>query len=151
VRRLPAETAQARRLERWVASAEPADVAHQDRDAVDGNFIRCMKLLLSEGTHPAIATHDERMIDATLDVASREGVGPDDFEFQMLHGVRRDLQRALLDDGYRVRVYIPFGESWYPYLMRRLAERPANVLFLAGSVIQESPLGFLWPGRDGRS
>lgn len=132
------------------AYAEPADVAYQDRETVDRSFVRCMKRLLSEGRSPAIATHDERMIDATVEFASREGIGPDDFEFQMLHGVRRDLQRELLDDGYPVRVYLPFGRSWYPYLMRRLAERPANVISLAGSVIQESPLGFLWPGGDGR-
>ncbi len=130
---------------------EPADVAYQDRKTVDDNFVACMERLLVGGNHPAIATHDHRMIDATVDFADREGIDAGNFEFQMLYGVRRDLQRALLDEGYDVRVYIPFGDSWYPYLMRRLAERPANVLFLAGSVIQESPLGFLWPGRDGRS
>ena len=75
----------------------------------------------------------------------KEGIGAERFEFQMLHGVRRDLQQELRKRGYNVRVYVPFGESWYPYLMRRLAERPANMLFFAGSVIQESPLGFLWP------
>ena len=128
------------------AYAEPAEVAYQERKKVDRNFVRCTELLLSEGRDPAIATHDEQMIQATLDFVSRNGIAPGDFEFQMLHGVRRDLQQELLADGYRVRVYIPFGRSWYPYLMRRLAERPANVLFLAGSVIQESPLGFLWPG-----
>ena len=94
---------------------------------------------------------DEEMIDATLRYATQEGIRPDAFEFQMLFGVRRDLQRRLVADGWRVRVYIPFGEQWYPYLMRRLAERPANMLFLAGSVVRESPLGFLWPnGRRRR-
>ncbi len=128
------------------AYAEPADVAFQEREEVDRNFVELMKMLLSGGTSPAIATHDERMIAATVDFARKEGLGPDAFEFQMLYGVRRDLQRQLLDEGWRMRVYVPFGTHWYPYLMRRLAERPANVLFLAGSVIQESPLGFLWPG-----
>ncbi|HZD05699.1 MAG TPA: proline dehydrogenase family protein, partial [Longimicrobiales bacterium] len=122
----------------------------QDRARVDASFVELTRMLLTEGRYPGIATHDERMIDATLDFAAREGIGADAFEFQMLHGVRRDLQRRLLADGWNVRVYIPFGSHWYPYLMRRLAERPANVLFMAGSVVKESPLGFLWPGgRDG--
>lgn len=128
------------------AYAEPASVAFQDRDAVDASFVALMQVLLTEGTRPAIATHDEAMIDATVDFHTREGIGQDAFEFQMLYGVRRDLQRQLVDDGYRVSVYIPFGTHWYPYLMRRLAERPANMLFLAGSVVRESPLGGLWPG-----
>ncbi len=132
------------------AYSEPPEIAYQDRDEVDGNFVRCMKRLLAEGRHPAIATHDERMIDATVRFASRRGIGPEAFEFQMLHGVRRDLQHELREDGWPVRVYIPFGEAWYPYLMRRLAERPANLAFLAGSVIRESPLGFLWPAGNGR-
>lgn len=127
------------------AYAEPASAALQTPTEVDRNFIDLMRLLLSEGTYPGIATHDERMIDATIAFAHREGIAKDRFEFQMLYGVRRDLQRQLVRDGYRMRVYVPFGEQWYPYLMRRLAERPANMLFLAGSVIQESPLGFLWP------
>lgn len=128
------------------AYAEPADVAFQEREEVDRSFVELMRMLLSRGTQPAIATHDERMIEATVDFARREGIAPDAFEFQMLHGVRRDLQRQLLADGWRMRVYVPFGTHWYPYLMRRLAERPANMLFLAGSVVRESPLGFLWPG-----
>jgi proline dehydrogenase len=121
---------------------------------VDASFVELMQMLLAEGNYPAIATHDEAMIEATRRFAAEQGISPDGFEFQMLHGVRRDLQVQLLAEGYRVRVYVPFGEHWYPYLMRRLAERPANVLFLAGSVIRESPLGFLWPGRsngDGRA
>jgi proline dehydrogenase len=85
------------------------------------------------------------MIEATLHYTAQEGIRSDAFEFQMLYGVRRDLQRALVAGGWRVRVYVPFGEQWYPYLMRRLAERPANLLFLAGSVVRETPLGFLWP------
>lgn len=130
---------------------EPASVAFKNRKEVDANFVELMKMLLSEGNYPAIATHHEAMIDATVDFHQKEGIAKDAFEFQMLHGVRRDLQQQLVADGYNVSVYIPFGSHWYPYLMRRLAERPANVLFMAGSVVQESPLGFLWPkGRDGK-
>ncbi len=117
---------------------------------MDAGFVELMQTLLAEGNYPAIATHDERMIDATVP-STRNRASPGSFEMQMLHGVRRDLQSQLVADGYNVRVYIPFGTHWYPYLMRRLAERPANVLFMAGSVVKESPLGFLWPGgRDGR-
>ena len=133
------------------AYAEPESVAFQEREEVDGSYVALMKELLAHGNYPAIATHDERMIAATVEFAETEGIGRDRFEFQMLHGVRRDLQNQLVADGYRVRAYVPFGEHWYPYLMRRLAERPANMLFFAGSVVQESPLGFLWPSRrDGR-
>lgn len=129
------------------AYAEPASVAFTAPSEVDASFVELMQMLLAEGRQPAIATHDERMIAATVDFAQREGLASEAFEFQMLYGVRRDLQRQLVDDGYRMRVYIPFGEQWYPYLMRRLAERPANLLFFAGSVVQESPLGALWPRR----
>lgn len=132
------------------AYAEPPSVAFQDPAQVSRNFVRLMKPLLSRGKYPGIATHDEAMIGATLEHARSEGIGPDRFEFQMLYGVRRDLQRRLLAEGWNVRVYIPFGEAWYPYLMRRLAERPANVLFMAGSIVRESPLGFLWPSGPGR-
>ncbi len=132
------------------AYAEPPDVAFQERDEVDASFVELMRMLLSEGRYPAIATHDERMIEATIRFRESQGIAKDAFEFQMLHGVRRDLQAHLVSEGYRVRVYIPFGTHWYPYLMRRLAERPANVLFMAGSVVKESPLGFLWPGRGDR-
>lgn len=134
------------------AYAEPPEVAFQERDEVDGNFVALMKILLKEGTYPGIATHDDSMIHATVNYAKAQGIASDTFEFQMLHGVRRDLQQQLVKEGFRVRVYIPFGESWYPYLMRRLAERPANVAFLAGSVVKESPLGFLWPdGKKGKN
>ena len=129
------------------AYAEPPSVAFQDPREVDRSFVELMKMLLEDGHYPGIATHDEAMVQATLDHAQAQGIAPERFEFQMLHGVRRDLQERLVRDGWRVRVYVPFGEHWYPYLMRRLAERPANMLFLAGSVVQESPLGFLWPGR----
>lgn len=127
------------------AYVEPARVALRNRVVVDRSFVDLMRRLLSGGTYPAIATHDESMLDATLQFAEMEGITPDRFEFQMLHGIRRDLQRRLVAAGWRVRVYVPFGEQWYPYLMRRLAERPANVIFLAGSVIRESPMGVLWP------
>jgi proline dehydrogenase len=132
------------------AYAEPPSVAYQTHEEVDGNFVELMKMLLDGGHRPGIATHDDAMIQATVDYAVARGVKPSRFEFQMLHGVRRDLQEKLVRDGWNVRVYVPFGEQWYPYLMRRLAERPANVLFLAGSVVQESPLGFLWPSRTRR-
>lgn len=127
------------------AYAEPPEVAFQDRSEVDGSFVELMKLLLTEGNYPGIATHDEGMIRATIDFAKAEGIAADRFEFQMLHGVRRDLQTQLAKEGWNVRAYVPFGEAWYPYLMRRLAERPANMLFMAGSIVQETPLGFLWP------
>lgn len=129
------------------AYAEPANVAFQEREEVDTTYVRLMELLLADGNYPAIATHDERMIDATVRFAQKESISSERFEFQMLYGVRRDLQAQLVDQGYTVRVYVPFGESWYPYLMRRLAERPANMLFMTGSVIKESPLGRLWPGN----
>jgi proline dehydrogenase len=130
---------------------EPASVAFKAKKDVDANFVELMKMLLAEGDYPAIATHHEAMIDATVDFHQKEGIGKDTFEFQMLHGVRRDLQKQLMADGYNVTVYVPFGSHWYPYLMRRLAERPANMLFMAGSVVKESPLGFLWPkGKGGR-
>jgi proline dehydrogenase len=129
---------------------EPPEVAFKNKEAVDRSFVELMQVLLSGGNYPAIATHHEAMLDATVTYHQKEGIGTETFEFQMLHGVRRDLQRQLVKDGFNVRVYIPFGSHWYPYLMRRLAERPANMLFMAGSVVKESPLGFLWPGgRDG--
>jgi proline dehydrogenase len=136
------------------AYAEPPEVAFQEKVEVDRNFVDVAQALLTDGNYPALATHDDVIIDAIVDFVEKQGIGPERFEFQMLHGVRRDLQQDLRKKGYNVRVYVPFGESWYPYLMRRLAERPANMLFFAGSVIQESPLGFLWPkgkkGDDGK-
>ncbi len=120
---------------------EGADVAFQDPQEVNDNFVRCMKLLVAEGNYPGIATHDEEMIQATKSFVEENGIDRNRFEFQMLYGVRRDLQQQLVAEGYNVRVYIPFGESWYPYLMRRLAERPANLWFLLGSLFKESPFG----------
>jgi proline dehydrogenase len=104
---------------------------------VDENYRRLMEFLLRSGDYPAIATHDEKLITHAKAFAAREGIPPSQFEFQMIYGVRRDLQRSLAQEGYNVRVYIPFGEQWYPYFMRRLAERPANVLFLLRSVLAE--------------
>lgn len=129
------------------AYVEPPEVAFQDKKEVDRNFVEVSKALLTDGNYPALATHDELIIQELKDFARAQGIGPEKFEFQMLHGVRRDLQQELREQGYNVRVYVPFGVSWYPYLMRRLAERPANVVFLVGNMIKESPLGFLWPKR----
>jgi proline dehydrogenase len=116
---------------------EPATVAFPRKAEVDANFEAGMQALLLKGTYPAIATHDDRLIEATTRFAREQAIGPDRFEFQMLYGIRRDLQDRLLREGYRVRIYVPYGTEWYPYLMRRLAERPANLLFLVRSVIRE--------------
>jgi proline dehydrogenase len=112
------------------AYKEPADIAFQEKSEVDANFVKLMKILLKSGTYHGIATHDPKMIDATIAYAREANIAADQFEFQMLYGVRRDLQEQLVRDGWRVRVYIPFGTEWYPYLMRRLAERPANAIFI---------------------
>jgi proline dehydrogenase len=112
------------------AYLEPAGVAFQKKSEVDASYLELMQLLLDKGTYPAIATHDEKMIAATKAYAASRSVSRDAFEFQMLYGIRRDLQSQLAKEGYRVRVYVPFGGAWYPYYMRRLAERPANVLFI---------------------
>ncbi|MFL6336087.1 MAG: proline dehydrogenase family protein [Pyrinomonadaceae bacterium] len=109
---------------------EPPEVAFPDKKDVDENYVRCMKLLLGSGVYHGIATHDENMIRATKEFAEREGIGKERFEFQMLYGVRRDLQEGLAREGYQVRVYVPYGKTWYPYFMRRLAERPANIWFV---------------------
>src|ERR1043165_1303531 len=109
---------------------EGPDVAFPDKKDVDENYVRVMQLLLSSGTYHGIATHDERMIDATINFAERERIGKEAFEFQMLYGIRRDLQEQLARDGYNMRVYVPYGKHWYPYFMRRLAERPANIWFV---------------------
>ncbi|HVT99354.1 MAG TPA: proline dehydrogenase family protein [Acidobacteriaceae bacterium] len=113
------------------AYKEPPDLAFPEKKDVDANFVALTKVLLKSGVFHGIATHDPAMIAATKDFARAERIDPKTFEFQMLYGVRRDLQRSLVQEGYRVRVYVPFGDEWYPYFMRRLAERPANVLFLA--------------------
>ncbi len=112
------------------AYSEPPEVAFPDKKDVDDNYVKVMQLLLSSGVYHGIATHDPKMIDATIDFATREGIGKEKFEFQMLYGIRRDLQRQLARDGYNMRVYVPYGKHWYPYFMRRLAERPANIWFV---------------------
>jgi proline dehydrogenase len=109
---------------------EPPEVAFPDKKDVDSNYVKVMQLLLASGTYHGIATHDPKMIDATIDFASREGIGKEKYEFQMLYGVRRDLQRQLARDGFNMRIYVPYGKHWYPYFMRRLAERPANIWFV---------------------
>jgi proline dehydrogenase len=120
------------------AYAEPPDVAFQERHEVSASFTSLMKALLQDGNYPGIATHDEVLIDQTIAFASAEAIPPERFEFQMLYGVRRDLQDSLRSRGYNVRVYVPFGTHWYPYLMRRLAERPANVTFMVASLFKET-------------
>jgi proline dehydrogenase len=122
------------------AYREPEHVAFTEKATVDRMFVEEMKVLLEAGSYPAIATHDEAMIEATRHWAFERGISKDSFEFQLLYGIRRDLQQKLLEDGYRVRIYVPFGDSWYPYLMRRMAERPANLFFIVGSVVKESPM-----------
>ena len=111
------------------AYQEPASVAFQKKTEVDASFIRLMRLLLDGGVRTAIASHDERMIDATLDHVSRNGIPDDAFELQMLYGVRREYQRRLVANGLNMRIYVPYGRQWYSYFMRRMAERPANLLF----------------------
>jgi proline dehydrogenase len=118
------------------AYKEPAAVAFPRKSDVDENFIRLSHVLLSSPTYNAIATHDEAMVAAAKAWVREQGIPSSRFEFQMLYGVRRDLQRALVKEGFRVRVYVPFGSAWYPYFMRRLAERPANLVFLARNLFR---------------
>ena len=124
------------------AYLESAEVAFPDKADVDKNYVRLMERLLRAGNYPGLATHDEAIIAHARRLAKREEIGSERFEFQMLYGVRRDLQDRLRRAGHRLRVYIPFGTQWYPYLMRRLAERPANIAFFLGNMIRES-----MPGR----
>jgi len=119
------------------AYKEPEGVAYQRKSDVDVAFIRLMHLLLDSGTYPAIATHDPPMIDETKAYAQQRGLPKDRFEFQMLYGIRRDLQASLVSEGYRVRLYIPFGREWFPYFMRRLGERPANLGFVVRGILGE--------------
>ena len=118
------------------AYVEPADAAMPRKRDVDRNYLALMERLLEQGTIPGLATHHERMIEAALTWVKQRGIGPEQFEFQMLHGIRRDLQRKLVSEGWRVRVYVPWGTEWYRYFMRRLAERPANILFLAKNLLR---------------
>ena len=115
---------------------EPPEVAFPDKKDVDANYVRVMQTLLSSGTYHGIATHDPAMIEATINYATRAGIAKEAFEFQMLYGVRRDLQVQLARDGYNMRVYVPYGKHWYPYFMRRLAERPANVWFVLKNMLK---------------
>ena len=119
------------------AYKEPRSVAYQEKAQVDAAFVEIMKLLLSEGTYPAVATHDPAMIAAARAYAAQHGITPDRFEFQMLYGIRRDLQAQLTAAGFRMRVYVPFGREWFPYFMRRLGERPANVGFVIRGILKE--------------
>lgn len=118
------------------AYREPPTVAFARKADVDANFVKLMKLLLDEGTYPAVASHDENIVQEALHYVRHQGMAPDRFEFQMLYGIRRDLQEEIIKQGYRLRLYVPYGEAWYPYFMRRLAERPANVLFLAKNLLR---------------
>jgi proline dehydrogenase len=120
------------------AYKEPASVAFPEKKEVDANYVRCMHLLLDGGNYPGLATHDPRIIDDAKRYVAEHAIDHSRFEFQMLYGIRRDVQEQLVRDGYRMRVYVPFGTQWYPYLMRRLAERPANVAFITGNVIREA-------------
>jgi proline dehydrogenase len=119
------------------AYKEPEDLAFQKKAEVDANYVRLMKTLMKSGIYHGLATHDENIIKEAKAFATRENIPRNAFEFQMLHGIRRDLQQGLVKEGWKVRVYIPFGTEWYPYLMRRLAERPANVLFLARNLFRQ--------------
>jgi proline dehydrogenase len=115
---------------------EPPEVAFPDKKDVDANYVKVMQLLLSSGTYHGIATHDPKMIEATISYSQKAGIPKEAFEFQMLYGVRRDLQRQLAKDGYNMRVYVPYGKHWYPYFMRRLAERPANIWFVLKNMLK---------------
>jgi len=120
------------------AYKEPPSVAYPEKKDVDANYVKCMRELMLNGNYPGIATHDPAMINEAKRWAKEQGIAKDRFEFQMLYGIRRDLQQSLVKEGYRMRVYVPFGTQWYPYLMRRLAERPANVAFITGNVLREA-------------
>jgi proline dehydrogenase len=119
------------------AYKEPPSVAFPDKKDVDASYVRAMQSLMANGNYPGVATHDPAIIDAAKAFARQNGITADRFEFQMLYGVRRDMQEALVDEQWRMRVYVPFGTQWYPYLMRRLAERPANLMFITGNIVRE--------------
>jgi proline dehydrogenase len=118
------------------AYQEPKEIAFQKKSEVDSNYVVLMKMLLKSGIYHGLATHDASIIEQAKSFATRENIPRESFEFQMLYGIRRDLQQSLVREGWRMRVYIPFGTEWYPYLMRRLAERPANVLFIAKNLLR---------------
>ena len=121
------------------AYKESSQIAFPRKRDVDANYVKLMRLLLPSGVYHALATHDPNMIDAAMRFAAERGIAKDKFEFQMLYGIRTDLQRRLVRDGYHVRVYIPFGRDWFPYLMRRLAERPANLFFFVKHLLRGTP------------
>jgi proline dehydrogenase len=129
---------------------EPASAAFPTKAEVDQSYIALMARLLRDGVSPALATHDARIIDRAIQVVRAEGIDRDHFEFQMLYGIRRDLQERLIGAGYKVRIYVPYGREWYPYFMRRLAERPANVAFIVRSVLREGRRGGRPGGDDTR-
>ncbi len=118
------------------AYKEPQEVSYQNKRDVDANYVKLMRILLDRGTYPAIASHDEAILNEAMRYIRERKIAPEQFEFQMLYGVRRTLQRKLVGQGYRLRVYVPYGTAWYPYFMRRLAERPANVWFLARNLVR---------------
>jgi proline dehydrogenase len=118
------------------AYLEPPSVAFKSKADVDRNFVELMNLLLETGVYPAIATHDEKIVEQTKSFVESRKISRDSFEFQMLYGIRRDIQKRLVNEGYRLRLYVPYGQAWYPYFMRRLAERPANVFFLARNLLR---------------
>jgi len=118
------------------AYKEPEEIAFQKKSEVDANYVHLMKILMKSGVYHGLATHDEQIINQAKVFATQENIPRDAFEFQMLYGIRRDLQRRLVREGWRMRVYIPFGTEWYPYFMRRLAERPANVFFIARNLLR---------------
>jgi len=119
------------------AYREDADKAFPRKSEVDANYVKLMKQLLDHGTYPAIASHDEKIIREAFRYIQEQKIAPDRFEFQMLYGIRRDLQRQVVEKGYRLRLYVPYGDAWYPYFMRRLAERPANLLFLVRNLLRK--------------
>jgi proline dehydrogenase len=118
------------------AYKESAEIAFPAKSDVDANYVKLMKILMKSGIYHGLATHDENIIEQAKAFAISEKISRDSFEFQMLFGIRRDLQRKLVRDGWRLRIYIPFGTEWYPYFMRRLGERPANVLFIARNLLR---------------
>lgn len=119
------------------AYSEPPETAFQEKSAVDANYVKLMKILLKSRTYHGLATHDENIIRQAQSFATQEHIARDAFEFQMLYGIRRDLQQSLIREGWQMRVYVPFGTEWYPYLMRRLAERPANLLFVVKNLLRK--------------
>ena len=118
------------------AYKEPRTIAFQNKSEVDHNYVQLMMMLLLKGNYPALATHDEAIINAACKYARDHGISKEAFEFQMLYGIRRDLQEKLVSQGYNMRIYVPYGSQWYPYLMRRLAERPANLMFVMSNILR---------------